>query len=151
MTLPAAAASAAVVVLAGCGSASPAPRAVAKVSAAGVQPDLHATSPATARTKAKGKDAVSRCFARPASTGDIFVRMITPGQQAVAQELGGEWVWNSTTHSCMTSTRMAIATAPTGSGFCTQVGLVSDNPGYDPNATPARPLRAVAASAGGSC
>jgi len=36
-------------------------------------------------------------------------------------------------------------------GNCTQVGFVSQNPGYNPNATPARPLKSVVAQAGPAC
>ena len=64
------------------------------------------------------------------ASGDIYVRMITPGESPVAQELGGEWVWNSVSHKCLTSVQMMIATAPQGSGNCTQIGYAADNPGY---------------------
>ena len=87
----------------------------------------------------------------PTLSGDIFVRMITPGGPPVAQQLGGEWRWDYTTSTCDTSVQLMIATAPTGPGDCTQVGYVLDNPGYNVNATPAPPLEKVAASAGPAC
>jgi hypothetical protein len=46
---------------------------------------------------------------------------------------------------------MVLATAPLGTGHCTQVGYVADNPGYDVKATPATPLSKVAAQAGPAC
>ena len=56
--------------------------------------------------------------------------MIQQGQAPVAQELGGEWVWNATVNKCLTSLQMMIATAPQVTGACTQVGYVADNPGF---------------------
>jgi hypothetical protein len=44
-----------------------------------------------------------------------------------------------------------MATPPLGAGYCTQAGYVADNPGYDPNATPAALLSKVAAQAGPAC
>jgi hypothetical protein len=127
--------------------------------AAAASPDVHpsaahTTKPTTASTKAptaKAESAVSKCGARPPSSGDIFVRMISPDQQPAAQRLGGEWVWNNTTNTCDTSVQMMIATAPKGPGFCTQAALASDNPGYNADASPAPPLKKVVASTGAAC
>jgi hypothetical protein len=77
--------------------------------------------------------------------------MLSPGVQWQAQELGGEWTWDHVTNKCLTSVQSSIATAPTIPGSCTQVGYVDDNPGYDPNATPAKPLKNVVAQAGPAC
>jgi hypothetical protein len=77
--------------------------------------------------------------------------MIQPGQAPVAQELGGEWVWNVSLDKCLTSVQMIIATAPTVAGDCTQVGYAADNPGYDVNAASAPPLKHVAAQKGPAC
>jgi hypothetical protein len=133
----------------------PAKRAAAAAASPGVHPSAaHTTTSATAPTKtpaAKAGSAASKCGARQPSSGDIFVRMISPGQQPAAQRLGGEWVWNNTTNTCDTSVQMMIATAPKGAGFCTQVALASDNPGYNADASPAPPLKKVVASTGGSC
>lgn len=51
----------------------------------------------------------------------------------------------------LTSVQMTIAAAPPGSGQCTQVGYVKDNPGYDPKASPAGPLKEITAETGGAC
>jgi len=77
--------------------------------------------------------------------------MITPGIQWTAQELGGGWTWNVTEGKCLTSVQMMMATAPLGTGDCTQAGYVADNPGYDVNAAVAPPLKRVAAHAGPGC
>ena len=116
-----------------------------------------ATTKATARPKvshapkARTRSAQDACEARPLASGDIYVRMITPGEAPIAQELGGEWGWDYTTDKCLTSVQFIIATAPQTSGNCTQVGYVADNPGYDPNATPAAPLAELAAESGPAC
>jgi hypothetical protein len=77
--------------------------------------------------------------------------MLMPGSPWVAQELGGEWRWDDTENKCLTSVQLMIATAPPGPGQCTQVGYVKDNPGYNPDATPAQPLNEIAAESGASC
>ena len=94
----------------------------------------------------RNASAERKCEARGFASGDLLVRMITPGQPAITQELGGEWIWNSTTKTCDTSVQMMIFTAPTTPGDCTQVGYVADNPGYNQNATPAPPLDEITAS-----
>jgi hypothetical protein len=77
--------------------------------------------------------------------------MITPGLSPQAQELGGEWDWNHVLNKCETSVQMMISSAPMTAGNCTQVGYVADNPDYDPDATPAAPLKNVVAQAGPAC
>jgi hypothetical protein len=97
------------------------------------------------------ENAADACYARKNAFGDIFVQMITPGQAPIAQELGGEWTWNSATDKCLTSVQMIISTAPRLPGNCTQVAYAADNPGYNPDRTPAAPLKKVIASAGPAC
>jgi hypothetical protein len=99
----------------------------------------------------KTVDPADACENRPLASGDIYVRMLSPGSPWVAQELGGEWLWNVAEKKCQTSVQMTIAAAPQGSGQCTQVGYAKDNPGYDPNATPAKPLREITAETGAAC
>ncbi len=108
----------------------------------------HPESSASPNATAKAEAA---CYKRGFASGDIYVRMLSPGTQWAAQELGGEWGWDHVTNRCLTSVQMMIATAPLGAGNCTQVGYKADNPGYDPNATVAAPLRRVAAQAGPAC
>lgn len=52
---------------------------------------------------------------------------------------------------CKTTVDALPLISPLGDGYCTQLALASDNPGYDENATPAAPLRKVVAQVGGSC
>lgn len=95
--------------------------------------------------------AEAACDHRGFASGDIDVRMLSPGIQWTAQQLGGEWVWDYALSKCLTSVQMMIATAPMVPGSCTQVGYVADNPGYDANANVAAPLEDVAAQAGPAC
>jgi hypothetical protein len=95
--------------------------------------------------------AEAACDKRGFASGDIYVRMLSPGTQWTAQELGGEWIWNASRDKCLTSVQETIATAPLSAGNCTQVGYVANNPGYNPNATVAAPLTHIAAQAGPAC
>jgi hypothetical protein len=95
--------------------------------------------------------AMAACQKRRFASGDIYVRMLSPGIQWTAQELGGDWGWNVSLDKCLTSVQMTIATAPLSAGNCTQVGYVADNAGYDPNATVAAPLMHVVSQAGPAC
>ena len=107
---------------------------------------LHPSAAANALTKAEHS-----CGNRKPASGDIYVRMVTPGNSPQSQRLGGEWSWDHRTNKCLTSVQMMVATAPLTAGHCTQVGYVADNPGYDPDASPAAPLTRVAAQAGPAC
>ncbi len=114
-------------------------------------------APVTATAKAAPKpsaDGSAACYKRPVAplaAGGIFVRMLVPTLGWQAQELGGGWIWNVTARKCMTSVQMMIAGAPTEAGNCTQVAYVASNPRYDPDATPAKPLKKVIAEAGPGC
>jgi hypothetical protein len=113
-------------------------------------PSSAGRSKSSAKSKATDK-AATACDNRPWASGDIYVRMISPGTQWVAQELGGEWSWNYALGKCLTSVQLMMATAPMTAGNCTQVGYVADNPGYDPNANVAAPLKQLAAQVGPAC
>ena len=91
------------------------------------------------------------CDNRTNASGDIYVWLLVPRTQAVAQELGGEWRWDSETNKCLPSVQLMLAATPTNPGTCTQVGYVADNPGYDVNATPARRLKVLAGERGPAC
>jgi hypothetical protein len=109
---------------------------------------LKITSSRSRRTIQTAADA---CDNRRDASGDIYVRMIQPGISSQAQELGGEWRWDSTINKCLTSVQLMIATAPHTPGTCTQVGYVVDNPGYNVNAASAPPLKNVVAETGPAC
>jgi hypothetical protein len=110
-----------------------------------------ATSSAAASRASAIANAETACYKRPAASGDIYIRLLTRGGSEKAQRIGGGWTWDHTSNKCLTSVQMVMATAPLSTGNCTQVGYVANNPGYDPNASPAAPLAHVAAHAGPAC
>ena len=120
-----------------------------KLSAASSAAAL-AASRAEAKQSAIAK-AEHACAERPPASRDIYVRTIKRGRTTEAQRLSGQWRWNHLTGKCLTAVRFMTATAPRTAGHCTQVGYVTDNPGYDPNATPASPLPHIAAQVGPAC
>ncbi len=116
----------------------------------------HTAQPSSAASKSSvppnaTAKAEAACDKRGFASGDIYLRILSPGVQWAAQELGGAWVWDVGLDKCLTSVQMAIATAPRSAGNCTQVGYAADNVGYDPNAPVAAPLMHVAAQAGPAC
>lgn len=119
-------------------------------SSATAKASSRAASPASATSKTIA-NAEDTCYKRPPTPGAIYVRMIMPGVSAQAREMAGGWVWNDPTNKCLTSVQIAIAAAPLSAGYCTQVGYVADNPGYDPNAAAAAPLANVVTQAGPAC
>ena len=71
---------------------------------------------------------------------------VTPGQAAVAQEIG-----NVDLFHCAPTLTTWRSTVPTGPGFCTKIAWASDNPGYPIDATPAPPLKHVLGQVGEGC
>jgi hypothetical protein len=115
---------------------------------------LSAASAAAARAASLAdseKSAEHSCGERPPASRDIYVRIINPDSSPEARQLGGRWRWDHVTGQCLTAVHFMTATAPRSAGHCTQVGYVTDNPGYDPNATPAPLLPHTAAQAGPAC
>lgn len=88
------------------------------------------------------------CQSRPPANGEILARSITTDEPPWVDPLGGGWVWSFSEEECITSIEMILGANPSLPGFCTQVALVADNPGYDPDQRPAPPLRNVIAVAG---
>jgi hypothetical protein len=91
------------------------------------------------------------CAERPPASRDIYVRIVKPGTSPETRRLGGSWRWDHVTGKCLTAVHFMTATAPRSAGHCTQVGYVTDNPGYDANATPAPRLPHTAVQAGPAC
>lgn len=117
-------------------------------SSPNTQPATQGASPATGTDVTDPPAARDACVARPPA-GDILLREAWPGLPVNAMQLGGQWQWNYTTHTCMNAVDMAIATAPLGSNgkaICTEVALAADNPGYNVEAKPAPRLNKVIAS-----
>jgi hypothetical protein len=106
---------------------------------------------ATPSPTASAYAACQRKESGPPASGDVYLRTIQPGAPPSTAEYGGEWVWNSTLGKCLTSVQMLIAVAPQVPGYCTQVGYVADNPGYDVNAAGNPPLKHLAAESGPAC
>jgi hypothetical protein len=81
----------------------------------------------------------------PTDDSDVLVRYIVPRLSPSAQRLGG------VDFKCESTFDLIAKTSPTGAGYCTTAAWARDNPGYDPNADPAPPLKKVVLAVGGSC
>jgi hypothetical protein len=77
---------------------------------------------------------------------DVYVWYKVPGTQDSAQELGEADLAN-----CTTTVENIVSTAPTGAGYCTQIGWVDQNSGYNANADVASPIPNIIDEVGGSC
>ena len=117
--------------LTACGSTAP-----AATSAATAAASTAASSPAA--------EASPACTLK--TTFDYIVRDTEPGLPASAQEIGNVDLGN-----CTPSLGDFAAGAGQAQGECETIALASANPGYDVNATPAKPLRKVIESAGPGC
>jgi hypothetical protein len=71
------------------------------------------------------------CHFKEPWAGDLFAVYITPGLETTAQAFGGSWVWDASAEECVTSQEMVLRGTPPGS--CTEVGLASKNPDFDPD------------------
>jgi hypothetical protein len=80
------------------------------------------------------------------TTFDYIERTTEPGLQPQAGEIG-----NTDYSDCEDSLADFAETAGQADGECTTVALASSNPGYDPDAVPAPPLKGVIESAGPGC
>ncbi len=94
--------------------------------------------------------AAAACFARPPTQGDIIVREKDPTLPYTAMQLGGGFAYNHNSDQCQSSVDFSLDTISDQPGFCAQVALASDNPGYNIETRPAPQLEKVLASKG-SC
>jgi uncharacterized lipoprotein YbaY len=78
--------------------------------------------------------------------GDVILRYVTPNLPPSAQVVGGVDLG-----LCETTFDSLARTTSTDSGYCTTAAWASDNPGYNPDAVPAAPLKNVQAQAGQAC
>lgn len=111
-------------------------------------------SPVASRSAAPAAPAAitkSQCEERPDRSGDLLVRVITNGQPAVTQRLGGAWAWDRATGTCDTAVQMIISAAPAAARSCSQVARAADNRGYQLSAVPAPALKKVIAWKGRAC
>lgn len=108
------------------------------------------TSPAPTHTTAKPAPSTAAAAPSPSCTlpddRDLIVRYTVPGLQTQAQELGEADLAN-----CTTTLDMLEQTSPTGPGYCTQAAWADQNSGYNPDATPAAPLKHVLEAVGAGC
>lgn len=113
---------------------------------------LAASSPSSSAPPAGAQQAQAAPSPSPAAscklktTFDYLVRTTEPGLQPQAQEIG-----NVNLAACTDALADFAATAGQAPGECTTVARVADNPGYNPDAVPAPPLRHVLQSAGPGC
>lgn len=77
---------------------------------------------------------------------DIVVRYKVPGLEDSAQILGS---WEIGT--CKSTFDSLQQTAPKDAGYCTWAAYGSDNPGYNADETPAKPLKKVVLAVGPAC
>lgn len=79
-------------------------------------------------------------------TRDVLLRVAGPQEPAETQRLGDvDFV------HCRHTVDDVSTLAPQAPGYCSTVAYASDNPGYDENQVPSRPLQAVIASSGPGC
>ena len=103
----------------------------------------------SATKKPSGDPRIAACTSRKPKGSEIYVRYITNGDDPPnSVRLGAGYVWNFGEKKCVTSTQFALLTDPGLPGYCTQVGNVNENPGYDENRIPSRPLKVVSGTAG---
>lgn len=130
----------AVLALSGCSSstskpsAAPTSQAAAPVATSATPADVPSSS--APATTAAVSTASSTC--NLPDHGDIIEWQRAPGVQDSAIELGG-----TDPEHCHWTFDTLKTSSPTGSGYCTEAAWASDNPGYDPNATPAPRLKKV--------
>lgn len=118
---------------------SPSPAAV-KASSPAAAPH---TSAAAVKTAVKPKPSPSCTLP---DNRDLLVWYKAPGIEDSAQEIGEVDVAN-----CTPAVDFIMSTSPTGPGYCTEVAYADQNPGYNPDATPAKPLKHVLQETGGGC
>jgi hypothetical protein len=125
---------------------------IAVIAVAAVLPGSHAKAPAAATALASRPPASAEARPSPSPpcklkvTFDYLVRTTEPGLAASADEIG-----NVDLSDCTPTLQDFAQTAGQAQGECTAIALASDNPGYNPDASPALPLRKVIKKAGPGC
>ena len=95
--------------------------------------------------------AAAACYAKPRNHPDILVREKDPTLPYTAQQLGGNFTYNYRTNTCQDGITFVLSGVSDQPGYCVQVAEASDNPGYNPDASPAPRLKKVVASKGSAC
>jgi hypothetical protein len=81
-------------------------------------------------------------------SGILLVRQVSPKYPPATIALG---LYAAGCHGTQDTTEAVLSSAPKGKGFCTQLALSSENPGFDLDRRPAFPLRKVFREVGPSC
>jgi len=115
----------------------------ASPSTATAPPPTTSPPPAKAPPAAAGS-VTTACRLTP--TEDLIERDITPRIPPSAILIG-----NVNLVLCKPTVDTIQQTTPSGPGYCTQIARSADNPGYNPDATPAAPLRKIIAQYGSAC
>lgn len=139
------AATAALLTLAGCASTATTSSDAAPTNTPSAVVTIHSVATSSAGQKPTASPTPKPDKTCPAAP-DIFLWMRIPGVPDTAQRLGGTYGAN-----CAPPFDKLRSTAPTIPGSCTEAAWVSDNPGYDENATPAKRLKKVQFSVGPAC
>lgn len=129
-------------IVVGCGAPEPAPTAPA---------DAQETTTNGNGPPQPDPAAVAECRTRTAPSGEILVRERYPSGAVDVMHLGDGWVWNYRDNLCQTGADFAIAGATMVPGDCVWVARWDDNPDYDVEARPVRPLKKIFASGGMGC
>lgn len=138
---------AAILLTAACGSSDPGtstvnePARTSTGSSRSAAAPEHGASPA-AKPKPSPTSSEKECPA----VGDVIVWMKVKGIPDSAQLLGGNGYPN-----CQSTFDMVRSTSPNVPGACTEAAWVSDNPGYDADATPAKRPKHVQVAVGPAC
>lgn len=100
---------------------------------------------ASSSTPPKALPPPVKCARKPGNPGEIYVWSSSGNDQPPdAMRLGAGYVWDFGDKECITTTEFALRSVPVGLiGYCSEVGRVSDNPGYPVNARPAPRLASV--------
>ncbi len=120
---------------------------------AGVQL-VTSTPPAPETSQADASSATTPQAEAPSTSGtchlkykeDLIERSIAPGVQPDSMLVG-----DVVLALCLPTVEAIRVQTPSGPGYCTQIARVADNPGYQDDVRPAKPLKKVLAQYGDGC
>lgn len=134
-------------------SSPPAPSPTPTPAPTTASPTPATPSPTTPSPKPtpKPKPKPVKAKAKPSPTGceptrDVIVRYVQPGSPSTAQTLG-----NYNLATCEPTFDWLQEASPMDPGYCTTAAWASDNPGYNTDASPAKPLKKVQVAYGPAC
>jgi hypothetical protein len=93
--------------------------------------------------------AAAACESRTTNAGELYTyETFGSDDEPVANRFGGGWIWSFGSHECITTVDFLLRINAPSPGYCTQVGRVADNPGYDVDQRPPSRLNNVIGQAG---